>query len=567
MAYALIGLSQIPFGTYLPKLCKELQLQGGTAGWEARIISALTGRDNLQATRKLRDVTAKALFFTPGSKEIPQGSDLMTKLQHFVLLCLHELNIVDKRPIAVEYRTKNELTMDEVLDRMTSARIYLPRIEDLGKNADPLWGTFVSLLPDAIRSIAFSDVERLVWRDHLRAKACEIGYKILRGLEITQAERSLFLMIAPGGERSFTKEELAAGVDYLDLRCMDNTDPSVKKTFELYEASVEHGPYSRFNKLIYTSRGQSKTYYYGPPARSLPISVGRFKYEGEFVSYQLEPVETLPWSEEETLKAIAEKEGLIGIGRIDRDPMIIPPPIIASTDPHRAPYTSLDEPDFKLSFSVNEMMRQGSFTPGDRTVPIREFDVSYNSAFAGRMLSTTTGNFPGASCLLMDKVFKNESFGSGELNDYDISDFVQLDPKLSTVLKPITGGQAVPDEGPAIVAGGLMREEIYYTLPGDKTVYIRTVNMTSHYFRRGFLMVLPPFREFMLASRDLLLAEDSVVEMFLAGKLNLNDEERAMTRDTINISHNAEKLRKFLPARNVPTVSPVIAAMARIVAW
>lgn len=554
MGYAKLGTRQRPLGSYLPQLCKGLMSHGGSAGWPARISAALTGPGNLPLQKPLSSFDMRELFLTQGSKDYPQGSPQMNNLQHLVLMVLHEMGVIKLRPYAIEYRTSTELTLDEVLDQIVSLEIRFPTLSELGSTEKgPVWAQFVSILITVIKRIAFVDNDRGVLVDRLRIKAADVGWKISRGREVSQAEKTLFLMLAPGAKRART---VLNGFEAPpELVVAESADPLVARAFDAYQSAVEVGPASRFATLIYTGVGNARTYFWGPAPKDLPYSVGHYETKGSFVRYDLEPIANINWSKESQLAAIAEREGSV-LGRRDRDFLTIPPPVVAAGATAAMSFSSLDEPEFLLSY-VPEAGRSTA-------LPLAAFDVDYTSQLAGRTLSTSVGTFPGPEMLLYDKIFSGQSYGGGEISDLDITDFVLIDPDLSVGFKPKGQDELAASQGPAVIRGGLVSEHIYFTKPGEPDIYGSEVDMSSYYFRKGTFLVLPGLREYVIAPINWALADDEAAFLHIVNRLSLTEEQRRHAKETIMVSHNMAKMAVLLPAPSLPRISPLMVAANRL---
>lgn len=559
MAYEAVGEHARPLAAYLPDMCEYLQSVGGSAGWESRIIKALTGKDNIHNATRLSEFRERLLINSAGSDDFPQGSDQMTQLQNVVFHVLYALGVVKHYPRALEYRTDPELTFDEVIDRILSSKIPFPKMEDLGQ--DPKWGSFAALIPDVLKKVAIVNRDRIHIADRLRVKACQIAYRVSKGLEITDAERSLWLMLAPCNKRSFTEKEwknhARRGLIASKQVIADSADPLMLRTFDDYSAAVQHGPYSKFAKLIYAKDGERITYSWGPAPRSLTVAVGSFELLGQFVSYDMEPIATIPWTEETQLAAIRERESN-ALVRNDRDPFILPPPVIASTPLDFPPFTSVDEREFRFSYMI-DAGRHEEFH-------ISEFDVDYMSPVTGRVHTTSTGTFYGASMLLYDKCRTGMAFGEGTTSPYDLSDFPLIDRQRCTksglhVLQQLA---AAPLSGPAIVPGGLVIETIYWVKSNSPFVLKTDVELGALYYQHGSLLSLPPLREFVLAPREWAFGEDTVAELAIMRQLSLTEQQRRTSAEAIRVSHNMAKLAAFLSKESLPRISPIAIARVRL---
>lgn len=561
--YESIGLHARSLGSYLPDLCTFLRSHGGSSGWEARIYAALVGKDNFHPKKALSELKMQDFTLLQGSKDYPAGSPQMKKLLHFVMLVLFEMGILDRRPVAIYYRKNHELTLDEILDRMVAAKFVFPVVSEIGGRT-PEWASFVALLPNVIKRILYVNRNRAMYADHLRTWTQKIGHDIANGEAPSDHARSLFLALAPQGKRAFRSVEwddstyAPKATVRTSLPLANCADPLVKETFDLLVATTNAGPASRYLKLISKRSGNTSIYWYGPMARTLTIAVGYHESVGPFSSYDMEPVAQLPWSAQSQLDAIVEREAEV-FARTDRDPFIIVPPVMSDSIGDQPAQTSIDEPGFTLSFIPEPV--------AGKVPDCSQFDVDYTFELTERVCSTSVGTFLGPQMLILDRVMKGGDLGGGELSPHDLSDFALIDIELSEGLDIRASSNAKSETngvGPAVIPGGLQKEDIFYTLPGKSEVFVTELDFSSHYYRNGSLLFLPGLREFVLPPRSWAYAEDGVILGFVKSRIGLREDEIRESAESIRVSHNVAKMAVFLPTENLPPVSPAVVAHSHL---
>lgn len=545
MAYDTIGIGPRPLGGYLPQMCNEIKQAGGGLGFEANIVSALVGNNNIAPNRFVKDVHVEEILTISGNVSFPSGSNQMGMLQHLVFLLLAKAGFHDQHPAAIENRIDARLTMDEVVDRMMTSLLKFPLAEHYG-GTDARWSSFVALIPRTIRQFIYAVNERPAMVERLRRKAQDVGWKYLHKANVTQEEKSLFLLIAPGHKRAVCDGEDWAALP--PLYPAENGDPLVDKAFALYTESVSHGPYSKYLHMSSTKVGNSAAFYLGPKPHPMVMLIGYQENRGMFLSYSLETSDTVNWSDESQLRAVQEREATI-LGSAGADPFTIEPPVQSWGAAGTEIFTEVDEPEFELSYSIN--------ATDEKLPPLSAFDVDYHCLMTGRLTSTSTGTFPGPMMLIYDRIYTGKPFGDGAVRTSTLMDYPLIDPRMSPTITTSTEKDPVVNRpGMQLFEPEAVLEQVFWPDPRQKKVFAGIVNMTPLYYKKGKITVLPPFREHVLVPRSWLFEERTEEVSFITGKLGFNEFEKLIARESLTVSHNSARLGAIFPSENLPGLLP-----------
>lgn len=549
MAYQEIGVFPKDFGGYLPAMCEDIIVAGGGAGgaWEAAVTTALVGGLNLPQNKFLSSTIVDEVTALSGNTRYPAGGVAYSQLLHVTLLLLHKLGVTPDYPVAYEYRADWRMTLDEVISRIITTEITFPTVEDVG-GPNARWATFTAVLVRWIRQIAKKERLRALYSERLRRAAQGIGWRVARGEQISQAERTLFLMLAPGSSRA----KLATEVMPPPLLVAETTDPAVWKAFEVYQATNEVGPASKYVNARSMRVDRGTQYTVMPAPGPLDVSLGiRINY-GPFAVYETKPVFTIPWTEQSQLEAVYERTAPLVFWQNNELAYVRPPVQAGYAHPHYV-CASLDDADeFELSYQD---------LPGQQTpVYLSSFHVEYKSKLIGRTLSTWLNTFPGSNVLYYEMSATDRSYGNSTAGPRGIPADVLIDPSACTGIH--FGGHSFTQ--PSVANNFVFFEEIIYPDPVAGVIYSSLVDMRPLLYTWGTLATYPAGLDHVLPPRSWMYEPQDAAESFIVGRLGVNTGLLRVIEESVRVSHNMSKYAGLLPLTSLPSVSPYNVAISRL---
>jgi hypothetical protein len=562
MSYAEFGMVPRPLAAYLPDICRRLTESVTGGAWVSALTTALIGPTNIAPQKMLKDIHRAEILACAGNQYFPAGSDVFNALLHLVFLNLHNCGYGKERPQVIEYRPQPELTLDEAVDRMISPDIPLISRDDFSRDSEPRWASFVHLLPEMVQEVLYTVSHRERVIERLRLKARAIGYAISMGKTPTPEERSFFLMMAPGNQRSLTKAEWEAGLT-VDLRIGEYDDELIRSTWNLFTQCTQCGPASKFRKFVPHNDSRQLTFYYGPAPRQLVVHSGYVVNRGPFVTYEMTPILSYDWTAESQLAAIAERASFVLAS--EDDPFHIPPPVQICTPAGSAPLFSLDEPVFRLYYMPNP--------DGDKAAPrLSSFEVDYDWKLAGKVVSTTgitaSAQFPGPQAYLYDLGFKGESMGSGSGMVPDISGYALIDRNET---KGIVAGSI--EQGAGLLPPGMARlnppgrwyESVFYPDAMRRSVmFVPSIDTSILWYREGAVVLVPAFREHVLIPKSWLYIERPAEVDYIMSQLGLGPSVRRTAAMVVGATHALALMSRFFHPSNLPEVNLAVLAQAQL---
>lgn len=546
------GLVPKPLAAYLPALVDRIKKAAPGSAWVSAVVTALVGPTNIPPQKFVEDLHPQELFSCAGNLAFQAGSPAWDSLIHYVMLNLYSSGFIEKVPQVLEYRAAPELTLEECTQRMLSQDMPLLKREDF-KGQKPRWQQFATLLPVVMEKVDYIARQDKHIAGLLRLKVGDIAHRLALGREIADSERSLFLMIAPGGPRAYLPAEWKSAKRERPrvAPCNDNL---VTEAFNKLVACTQSGPASRFRKLITVKDGRALTFYWGPGPIDLEVFSGYSEEKGPFVSYELSPALRFPWTEASQMEAVQERQSFVVSD--DDNPLCLPPPVQSATSGGASPLTSLDEREFRLFYTATEEQQFVSM-----------FEVDYYHRLTDRLTSSalmpSAGVFPGAQALLYDKGFFGEKFGEGTGLKNSLADYPLIDPILTTGVYSgkVTDGMPPESGSPGTLQSGPWEEAIVWAdLKSRQLRMAPQLDVSQLYYRAGGFTVVPGARDHLLIPRSWLFEPRPSDEEWIMGRLGLNPGQRKVAATSVCVSHNMALLGRFFPPHSLPTLNPVAVA-------
>jgi hypothetical protein len=170
---------------------------------------------------------------------------------------------------------------------------------------------------------------------------------------------------------------------------------------------------------------------------------------------------------------------------------------------------------------------------------LKEVEFSKMSKWRGRILTSANSLTPAG--VLIDRALTDKSSGGAEVGELNMTAWKMIDMVGS---KPFLGARAATEAD--------LKEKILLPDAAGKTVKTYEIDMRGFYEKLGIITYPPAFAEYVMPPLSWLFQADEPVENYIATRANLTKEQRLQAIPTIRISHNWNKLRRLLSAKQLP---------------
>jgi hypothetical protein len=538
--YSAGGLRERQDGSFIPELCKELIDGGGGANsFDASLRETLSkpGFPIGSSTYLKHVIEEQILPIGASSGAYAIGTPAGHALQAFLFRLFTKLGILKRYPVALEYRPNPELTFDDVVDRVISSWIVWPTLADI-KGESARFESLKSILPTIIRQWSYFGQQRSLVADGLRRYLSHIGYKLVRGLPIDEAEKTFFLAFS---DQSSQRARLSSEKEALpQLPAVENADRRVDDLWNIVKASCESGPFLKFGKFVSNGLREALTFYYGPQSSAMGVSVGYRQSLSYFVSFKVETVETLSWSVSDQLESARDRyAGVYAPATAGYNVGPVQPPVVVAVPGTSAYAFHLDLPNVSIRMHA----------PDSKSASINQYDLEWFSNERNRVVSTREG-YTSAN-LMYELALSATEAGDARTAGKELTHWTLIDLEKSSGLGDMFSEPSYMEEvfRPSVVTREVVRE---------------TVNMSDYYSRMGTLQIKAPFLEYVLAPNSWLDVPDPGAEQFIVARLNLTREDQIRSEKAIRFSHNRARLMRLLGPASIPAmdVKRVVSAMA-----
>jgi hypothetical protein len=537
MGYRKPGYTTIPEGRFVPSeadslvtpLQKELESELGKA------IDSIGPKNTYLDTLILPDLMRmKSDRLNPGTPEHKRAVYLTN-------LVLNHAGYMQERIERVTYVDSPMLNIEEVVGNMLTHRIPWLSKEQLGGEKANLTA-LKTMLPIIFREMQACARLRKEYYTFLRLKAGDIGYKLLHGQPIDQPEKTFFLLYG-NTERGTPGEALGLSEKnnpskLVPIPAQQNSNPLAIEAFELYKKSVEPGPGLNYYRLISNRNWESLVYYYGPYARTLPLTTGYMQPFGDFLQLRLTRQDEKSWTDKDQLTGIRDRFSDLPTSTKAAITQLIPSAPVKA-EPFR------DLPAGEIEWVMNAPIRvcgpPNCKTPAFLDLPevrlrcsdetdISIFNWEYTSAMRQRIISNLAGG--SSDMMYTDIAMSVESHGAAIVDRLNIDEFSLVDLDQSVIARKLMNANA------EIV------EEIHFLKSGN-TLSSLPVNVTDLTSRGGVVGFRPAFAEFFYPPRNWYFIEDPRALEFITARLGLTRDQAIRNALPITISHNAAVLKRL----------------------
>lgn len=453
----------------------------------------------------------------------PFQSKAQVAFSHLMTRWMESLSIPGiEHPAVIEYSRTPFLTFDECIDELISKDIVFPDwtvIGDKQATLEIIYPVFLRFIRH-LRSLQYL---RRSYASRLRAMVSDICYRIASGQAIDQFEKS-FVIAFSDATSGFGVSEYAPLTANQGL--VENSDPNVIETFNKLKTAVEAGPFTRFGILVSNKLQQELFGFWGPFTPTLNFASGYSTRCGNFIRFEIDEDESIPWSIEEQEDAIRSQSNVLtpGVSSL----LTVSSPFLSYTaqrdklrnSPEATYSPKLDVPDVSLRMARGFQ----SLT--------NEIEKDWMSPTRGRVITSSHGAT--AEIFLQDLAAQHDKFGEGQVANTSLTAWKLVDPESLKAL----GDRYVPSVD--------YQERVLFMKTDGPDIHEKIVDMRPFYALRGEHMFRPAFIEYLAPHRNQLMVEDPAAEAFIARALDLTRNARRRSARVIRISHRWNLLRRLL---------------------
>jgi hypothetical protein len=446
---------------------------------------------------------------------IDNDPELKTDLLLVLADYLHTLKYIEKSPVVIDYTIDPALTIDEVIDRILSARMPTWSPDDIGgtnANIDSLTGFFAT----ALRQYELIAKEKSALLKRLRQWIGHAGFKLSQGQAITQRELTALCMYGSTRDGSYGHSTIANGT----IPAAETGDPLVKEAGTLYESVTLAGPWHQHFKVISDQMLQRLTAAVTPHVADLKKMTGFFQPFGPFIELDVTPSEAIIWNEQEHLAGLTARTSILmssieGSGAF----AIRTPSLSMNRGKYGAPGIFADDPAYRVT--PNELTEKD----------VSRFDSAFYSEWRGLSISTRTHSAM-LDLAIVDKCLKEGSFGTCKI------EHATLEAQGLMLLRESAAAKVKQNPTRSIVEN--------YLLPQTNgKVALQEVDMTAYYGVVGSVEVLPALSEFLVVSDAWFHTPAPNVVDYVAAMTALPYDEKRRFTTIIELYHNIARYEKI----------------------
>jgi len=439
---------------------------------------------------------------------------------------LKEIGTIDTEPVIVDYVTDPAVTIDEAVYRMLAARI--PKF-----TADMLGGQYATVdtltyfFPEVIRKYALVVEEAPLMLRRLRQWIGHLGYRLIHGEQLSQAEMTAFVMYSSTQEGSLGYSEI---IENERIVPAEMNDLLVNEAAELYKASTLPGPFLSHSRLLSDAKLQRLTFYFGPQVPELRMCTGIEKPYGPYSLLSLTPHDSLTWS----------PEGHIA-GMTARTSLLASTPGFAGAFAIRIPNMKANRNDFGIA---------GAFPddPSFRIILTDEDDCANyewerNSEWRGIRMNSRV-HAASMELALADMALQGPAQGACQVENVTLEN-IGLCSFTDAAKKKVT-----------VDANNKINEQ--YLLPVNGKLAMVETDMAGHYARLGTVRALPALSEFLEVETKWFLQPQPRIVEYVAAMNALPMDEKQRFEDVISLYHNVARFEK-ITGRKAPIDAELLA--------
>jgi len=511
MGYTKLGYRTIPEAYYIPAYATELLKK---ENMEAAIATALEklGRGNRKLTSIIFDDLLQ--IDTPDFKA---SGEPRKQFLHIMIKTLNHMGFLTEAVPIIELRTSPILDIDEAVSQMLGARMRWFTKEDVGGEYATL-DNLRSLLPSAIRSYSFVHSERAVMVSRLRTYIGHIGYKVMRGAEISQQEKTLLVLygnprIGSSGYSEFEKAQV-------QIAAKETADPLAMEAFELYKQYTEPGSFFRFVRLKSDANHERLTLF----VRQLPTEVsfwtGFMQPYGPFKVPVMEQVESMKWSTNDQMVGLTDGSDYFVRQTQSGSLLTVKPPRLAGGDDEGNLATFvLDTPDIIYML--------------DDEKDVSKTTWQYFSKWRKRYLNSIASNI-GTGDYLADFGLERTDHGDTTIENITAATLGLADYSHPTLVNTFRE-----------MGTERLWETIFLPEAASRKLVDQKVDMSDFYTQRGLITTMTAFAEKVFPARVWYGVPDKAALSFIAERMGLTYDEQTRYERIITIAHNAAKLERL----------------------
>jgi len=503
-----------------------VKLQNTT--WDAQVKEFF--RDiNPNMKRKARFVAPQDIAICR-TKEAGPGSKRQRAFAHLMMRWYHHVGWHKNYPALIRYARTPQITIDECVDAMIAKEISFPSLQDI--NGDPTMEDIFPVFLDFVRHILSVQRQRAAYVERIRAGVSNIGFKIAKGVEIDQFERSLFLaykdVSSPMGASKYAPQTKP-------IALVENDSDLVRDCLSKLAAVVENGPFVRFGRLVSNTNLHELFGAYGPFTPTLSFHTAYTTPMGPFTNLHPDSEVTVKWNsdlQQDAMRMGMRVHALSGASMIRSWPQII-------IEPQRLPVVNDESanywPEFDMPFVKLRM-------PDGFRSPAHAVEMSWDSPTMGRIVSTGRG--ADAMLLLKDIALRNKEYGGGATGELSLARWSLVDEKD---LAEHVNNNAIKK----YVMHTNFKERIMYRTPANE-ITTALVDLKAYYARKGLLSLYPAFTEYVALHPDMLDEPDEDIEQEIYYQLGLTRSSMLASQAMVRATHNYWKIKRMFQATIMP---------------
>jgi hypothetical protein len=437
------------------------------------------------------------------------------KINFMVVLAdfLHQVGFINVSPAWVDYKVDPVMAADELLDKMLAARLPKWAASDLGGDSANI-DTLMNFMPEVIRRQALILNERPLMADRFRQWIGNIGFRVLVGEAISQAERS-FLVVYSSTKQN-TKGWIS-GLPPKPIAPVEIKEPLVMEVGALATATAMAGPCINHMKLASNGILEQLLFYYGNHVDNLKGGVGYAETKGPFINLVMTPTDIIAWPLESQLIGISSTAQDFMVRIEDLPPFTLQMPFIeAQRNMSGLICAYPDLPDFRLWLT-------------DRK-DVSRFTWDYFSKWRGRRINSLT-DAGTMDLALADMAVTIKAQGSTQVESDDLASFGLMWMTPAAEAKLLKNPDALVED---------------YLLPSsDGTLKWTPIPMGAFYARFGKVQTLPALAETLRMPLEWFMTPAEQVVEYVSSYKGLTLEETIRFRMAISICHNCARFTRL----------------------
>jgi len=510
MGYQQTGFIKVPRALVLTEAAETIAKEFKTDldREVARAIKTLGKSDNIRLSNFNfeRLLTIEHVRFDANAK---------LKIAFLTLLAdfLHETGYIDVSPIVADYNVDPVMQLEEVIEAILATRMPKFTATDMGGEFATI-DTLAYWMPEVIRRLLLINNERTNCIDRFRRWIGSLGFKLLKGEALAQAERTAFVMY------SSTRQGTPGwypGLESTPIRAIETGDVLVNEVGALYKAVTLAGPFTNHLKMISDQVRERLTFYLGLHTPELKMCRGSVRPYGPFEVYDLQPVETIPWSLEDQLTGITGVSAYFGGSKPASTAFSIHVPLmVAERNENGIVGVFPDDPGYRLILT----------NQGD----VSDYEIEYLSKQRQRVINSRVNNAT-QELAIADAAFERKTLGACSVAATTLQDF---------------GLMTLTDRSSKKVST-YENDRIFetYLLPGPTGVRLVDVDVTAMSVLWGSIEALPAFAEFVQPPLKVFREPAPRVVEYVSAVVGLSLDERRRFEDVISIYHNCAKFKRM----------------------